>query len=107
MALALVAQVFGWLLITRSLPKMPAVETSVLLLAQPALTVTWGVVLLGEALAPLQAAGEPLYLVEDNPTAECIARHIFEHASAAGLPVARVTMWETPTSSATYSRPSP
>lgn len=62
-ALALVAQVFGWLLITRSLPKMPAVETSVLLLAQPALTVTWGVVLLGEALAPLQAAGALLVLL--------------------------------------------
>ena len=56
-------------------------------------------------VAPLQSAGEPVYLVDDNPTAECIARHIFEHASAAGLPVARVTMWETPTSSATYSRP--
>lgn len=62
-ALALVAQVFGWLLITRSLPKMPAVETSMLLLAQPALTITWGVVFLGESLAPLQAAGAALVMV--------------------------------------------
>jgi len=62
-ALALVAQVFGWLLITRSLPKLPAVETSILLLAQPALTIAWGVVLLGESLAPLQAVGAALVLV--------------------------------------------
>jgi len=61
-ALALVAQVFGWLLITRSLPRMPAVETSLLLLAQPALTITWGVLFLGESLAPLQAAGAALVL---------------------------------------------
>ena len=61
-ALALVAQVFGWLLITRSLPKMPAVETSILLLAQPALTIAWGVLLLGESLAPLQAVGAALVL---------------------------------------------
>lgn len=51
---------------------------------------------------PLLAAGEPLYLVDDNPTVECIARIIFEHARAAGLPVARVTVWETPSSFATY-----
>ncbi len=56
-ALALVAQVFGWLMITRSLPKMPAVETSILLLAQPALTLFWGVVLLGEGLSWVQAVG--------------------------------------------------
>ncbi len=52
--------------------------------------------------APLLAAGEPLYLVDDNPTVECIARIIFEQGRAAGLPVARVTVWETPSSFATY-----
>jgi drug/metabolite transporter (DMT)-like permease len=61
-ALALVAQVFGWLLITRSLPRMPAVETSILLLAQPALTVTWGMVLLGERLSLLQGLGATLVI---------------------------------------------
>jgi drug/metabolite transporter (DMT)-like permease len=56
-ALALVSQVFGWLLITHSLPRMPAVETSVLLLAQPVLTVLWGLLLLGESLSLVQIAG--------------------------------------------------
>ena len=56
-ALALVSQVFGWLLITRSMSRMPAVETSILLLAQPMLTVVWGTLLLDERLSTLQAAG--------------------------------------------------
>ncbi len=56
-ALALTAQVFGWLLITRSLPKMQAVETSILLLTQPVMTLIWGVLLLGETLSFVQAAG--------------------------------------------------
>ncbi len=32
------------------------------LLAQPALTISWGVLLLGETLAPLQTAGAALVL---------------------------------------------
>ena len=55
-------------------------------------------------VAPLTAAGEPVYVVDDNPTAECIARLIFQQTESAGLPVARVTVWETPSSRATYSR---
>ena len=35
--LALVSQVFGWMLIATALPRLPAVETSVLLLGQPVL----------------------------------------------------------------------
>ena len=35
-------------------------------------------------------------------TAENIARLIFEHANSHGLPVVRVTVWETPTSFAEY-----
>jgi len=56
-ALAMVSQVFGWLLITRSMSRMPAVETSILLLAQPMLTVVWGTLLLDERLSTLQVAG--------------------------------------------------
>ncbi len=56
-------------------------------------------------VAPLTAAGEPVYLVDENPTAECIARLIFQQAEASGLPVWRVTVWETPSSQATYSHP--
>ncbi len=63
LALALTAQVFGWLLITRSLPKMPAIETSILLLAQPVLTLVWGMLLLGESLSPVQALGAAMVVV--------------------------------------------
>jgi 6-pyruvoyltetrahydropterin/6-carboxytetrahydropterin synthase len=54
-------------------------------------------------VAPLQQLGEPIYLVDSNPTVERIARLIFDHARGQRLPVVRVTVWETPTSFATYS----
>ncbi len=58
------------------------------------------------AIESLRALGEPLYLIDCNPTAENIARLIFEHASAEGLPVVEVRLWETPHAYATYRRPS-
>jgi 6-pyruvoyltetrahydropterin/6-carboxytetrahydropterin synthase len=51
---------------------------------------------------PLQQLGEPVYLLDGNPTVERLARLIFEYASGQGFPVARVTVWETPTSFAEY-----
>jgi len=51
---------------------------------------------------PLQELGEPIFLVDANPTAEHIARIIFEYARAQGLPVESVRVWETPTSYAVY-----
>lgn len=51
----------------------------------------------------LQTMGEPVYVVDSNPTVERIARLIFDVARDQGLPVARITVWETPTSWATYS----
>ena len=51
----------------------------------------------------LRAMGEPMYLLESNPTVERIAQLIFEVSRDQGLPVARVTVWETPTSWATYT----
>ena len=51
---------------------------------------------------PLRELGEPVFLVESNPTVERIARLIYEHVQESGLPVVRVKVWETPTSSATY-----
>jgi 6-pyruvoyltetrahydropterin/6-carboxytetrahydropterin synthase len=54
---------------------------------------------------PLQELGEPIFLVDSNPTVECMARLIFEYASSQGLPVVRVRMWETPTSFADYGTP--
>ena len=54
-------------------------------------------------VAVLRQMGEPVHTLDSNPTAERIARLIFEVARDQGLPVTRVTVWETPTSSATYA----
>lgn len=62
MALAAVPHVVSWQLIARALPRMPAVETSVLLLGQPVLAVLWGTLLLSERLSALQAGGVGLVL---------------------------------------------
>ena len=51
---------------------------------------------------PLQQLGEPVYLLDSNPTVERIARLIFDHAAQQGFPVVRVKVWETPTSFAEY-----
>ncbi|MCX7916039.1 MAG: 6-carboxytetrahydropterin synthase [Verrucomicrobiae bacterium] len=50
----------------------------------------------------LQQQGERFYLMDDNPTAENIAKLIYTEAHARGLPVVAVRLWETPTSCATY-----
>ena len=50
----------------------------------------------------LQALGEPVYLLDSNPTVERIARLVFDVSREQGLPVDRVTVWETPSSWATY-----
>jgi drug/metabolite transporter (DMT)-like permease len=55
--LALSSQVLGWLLISISLPRLPAALTSVLLTIQPVGSVLLGVVLLGESPSVLQIAG--------------------------------------------------
>lgn len=54
-------------------------------------------------VAPLQGLGEPIYLLDSNPTVERIAKLIFDISRQERLPVVRVTVWETPTSWATYS----
>ena len=53
-------------------------------------------------LEPLRQQGEPVFVVAENPTVEHIAYLIFDHARQEGFPVVRVTVWETPTSFATY-----
>jgi drug/metabolite transporter (DMT)-like permease len=55
--LALSSQVLGWLLITVSLPRLPAVLTSVLLTLQPVCSVLLAAVLLGEDPSALQLVG--------------------------------------------------
>lgn len=56
------------------------------------------------ALETLQKLGEPLFVIDCNPTAENIARLIYEHAVEKGLPVLEVSLWETPHAFATYRR---
>jgi len=60
--LALGSQVIGWLLIGAALPKLPAVETSVLLVGQPVITVMWGVLIFGEHLSTAQWTGAAIVL---------------------------------------------
>ena len=56
-ALALSSQVVGWLLISISLPRLPAVVTSILLTIQPVATVVLAALLVDESPSPLQLAG--------------------------------------------------
>jgi drug/metabolite transporter (DMT)-like permease len=60
--LALTSQVVGWLLISVSLPRLPAALTSVLLLIQPVGAVALAVVILGEQPSALQLTGVALIL---------------------------------------------
>ena len=53
-------------------------------------------------LPTLQAAGEPVFVMEQNPTAENIAALVWLQANKAGLPVSEVRLWETSTSRACY-----
>ena len=50
----------------------------------------------------LRERGERFFLMDDNPTAENIARLIYHQAREAGLPVIEVTLWETPRCHATF-----
>lgn len=49
---------------------------------------------------------EPVYVMENDPTAEAIARVICDYAVSRGLEVSAVRLWETGSSVASYS-PSP
>ena len=53
-------------------------------------------------VAPLKEAGEKLFLCDWNPTAENMAREIFNVAKRNDLPVRKVVFWESDTASATY-----
>jgi drug/metabolite transporter (DMT)-like permease len=55
--LALTSQVLGWLLITTSLPRLPAAQASLLLAVQPVGSVALAALLLAEAPSALQLAG--------------------------------------------------
>ena len=51
----------------------------------------------------LKERGEPYFLMKENPTAENIAKLIYDFARSKKLPVLSVKLWETDTSFAEYS----
>jgi drug/metabolite transporter (DMT)-like permease len=55
--LALTSQVIGWMLITISLPRLPAALTSLLLMIQPIGSMILGAIIFGESPSALQLAG--------------------------------------------------
>ena len=56
-----------------------------------------------DPIAPiLTKMGEPLYLMDDNPTAENISKHIYHQVHKLGLKTTEVRLWETPSSRSTY-----
>ena len=61
--LAIAVQVLGWLLISISLPRLPAAITSVVLTLQPVGAVLLGIWILNEVPSPLQLVGVALILV--------------------------------------------
>ncbi|MGI9457442.1 MAG: 6-pyruvoyl trahydropterin synthase family protein [Aeoliella sp.] len=50
----------------------------------------------------LQEMGEPLYLLDENPTAENIAKVIYEKTLESGFPIIEARLWETPKCYAVY-----
>jgi 6-pyruvoyltetrahydropterin/6-carboxytetrahydropterin synthase len=52
---------------------------------------------------PLMSLGEPIYLLDSNPTVERIAKLIFDTTRKLGFQVVAVRVWETPSSFAAYS----
>lgn len=54
-------------------------------------------------IAFLKQNNEPFFTLQENPTAENIAKLIFEYARSQKFPVKKVTLWETENSFAAYS----
>ena len=56
-----------------------------------------------DPLAPiLKQHGEPVFLMDANPTAENIAKLIFDFTAGRGFPIVECCLWETPNCFATY-----
>jgi drug/metabolite transporter (DMT)-like permease len=60
--LALSSQVFGWMMITGSMPRLPTATTSLILIAQPACTVVFAAIILGQVPSAEQLLGVVLVL---------------------------------------------
>lgn len=53
----------------------------------------------------LRERGERVHVLDVNPTAENIAKLIFDYTAAQGFPVVEVRLWETDSCYATYCGP--
>jgi len=51
----------------------------------------------------LRQRGERVHVLDVNPTAENIAKLIYDYAAAQGFPVVEVRLWETPSCYATFA----
>ena len=56
------------------------------------------------AVESFRQLNEPFFLMDVNPTAENIAKLLFEQVARHGFPVVEVSLWETPSSYATYRK---
>ena len=54
------------------------------------------------AVEVLTKLGEPMHLIDTNPTAENIAKLIYDFTAEHGFPVTHVDLWETPNCYATF-----
>ena len=50
----------------------------------------------------LDREGERYLKLDEHPTAEALARIIFDHIKTLGFPVQKVTLWETQSANASY-----
>jgi 6-pyruvoyltetrahydropterin/6-carboxytetrahydropterin synthase len=55
------------------------------------------------ALSFLRHQGEPVFVMDVNPTAENIAKLIYDFAASQNFPVVEVRLWETDSCYATYT----
>ena len=62
LGLGVLIQSLGWMLITVALPRLAALETSVLLLLQPMLAIVWARLVFAESLSPTQWLGVAVVL---------------------------------------------
>lgn len=53
-------------------------------------------------IAKFEELGEPVYIMDEPPSAEHMARVIYRHARELGVPVTEVRLWESDTACARY-----
>ena len=90
--LGVTSQSVGYLLISISLPRLPAIITSIILLAQPVMSIAWAMLLLGEAPSSTQLLGVGSKSPLTTPTSSA-PRNVTKVAVATG-PAGR--LWSRP-----------